>query len=70
MLSLSVSSVMAGLLFGAIGLWVLRQGKLKADVRIIVIGVLLMGYTYFTPNPWFDWGVGGALCYITYAIWN
>lgn len=70
MLNLSFSSILAGLIFGVIGLWMLRQGKLKGDLRIVVIGVLLMAYGYFTPNPWFDWGVGGVLCYTAYHIWN
>lgn len=70
MLDLSVSSVMASLIFSGIGMWMFRQGKLKSDLRIIVIAVLLMGYTYLTSGPWFDWGIGLALCFGAYQIWN
>ena len=48
----------------------LKEGKRKGDVRVIVLGVLLMTYSYVTPNPWFDWGVGAGLCYLAYHIWN
>ena len=70
MMDLSISSVMAGLIFSSIGLWMLRRGRVKGDNRIVVIGVLLMGYSYLTPNPWFDWGIGSILCYLAYSIWN
>lgn len=70
MLNITISSLFAGLLFSSIGLWMIREGRHKADNRIVVIGVLLMGYSYFTPNPFFDWGVGIALCLTAYNIWN
>lgn len=69
-MQISVSSLIAGILFSSIGLWMLREGRKKFDNRIVVLGVLLMAYSYFTPNPWFDWGVGSALCYAAYSIWN
>ena len=48
----------------------MREGKKKSDPRIIVIGILLMVYSYLTPNPWFDWGVGSALCFTAYRFWS
>lgn len=70
MLNISISSIFAAILFGAVGLWMLREGKRKGDMRVVVIGLLLMTYGYVSPNPWFDWGIGAGLCYLAYHIWN
>lgn len=69
-MNLSVSSIVAGLIFSAVGLWMFRAGKDKGDTRLIVIAVVLMVYSYFTPNPWYDWGIGAGLCGLAYHMWN
>ncbi|MBP6219093.1 MAG: hypothetical protein KA436_10955 [Oligoflexales bacterium] len=68
-MNLTLSSILSGLLFSSIGLWVFREGKRKGDFKILGLGLALMLYTYFTPNPWADWGVGLALCAVTYKFW-
>ena len=68
-MNFSLASILSSLFFSAIGLWVLREGKRKADYRILMIGLALMFYTYFTPNPWLDWGVGLGLCALAYKLW-
>jgi len=63
-----MSSILSSLVFGAIGLWALKQGKKNADIRVILIGAVLLAYTYFTHSPWADWGIGLALCGLLYRI--
>ncbi len=65
----SVSGLIAGLIFSTIGLWMLREGKKRADLRIVMLGLVLMIYSYFTPNHWWDWGIGIALCLLAREIW-
>jgi hypothetical protein len=69
-MNFSISSIFAGLIFGVIGFWLLREGRKKGNMHIALIGVGLMGYSYFTNNPWADWGIGLGLCYLARHFWN
>lgn len=69
-MNFSVSSLIAGFLFSTIGFWLFMAGKKRAQVPVAVIGVILMIYSYFTPNPWFDWGGGILLCALAHKYWN
>ncbi len=66
---ISISNILAGLIFGIIGLYVLREGRKKGNPKLAVVGILLMAFPYFTPGYWLiDWGVGITLCYTAYMI--
>ena len=65
-----MSSLMASFVFSVIGFWLLREGKRRANIPLIVISVLLMGYTYFTSTPLTDWGIGIGLCGAAYFFWT
>ena len=69
-MDMSVSSIAASLLFGTIGLWILREAKRRGNLKLIPIGILLMAYTYFTANPYLDWGLGVTLCASAYYVWE
>ena len=66
---ISISGIIAGLLFGVIGMWMFREGKRNSNLKIVVISVLLMIYPYFTSGPKQDWGVGLMLCGLAYFFW-
>ena len=61
-MDLSASSLLSNIIFGLIGFYIFREGKRRASFKLIILGILLMTYTYFTSGPWLDWGVGFALC--------
>jgi hypothetical protein len=65
----SMSNILAGLIFGVIGLWIFRRGRKEANNKIVVIGMLLMVYPMFTNGPVQDWGVGVGLCWLFYFLW-
>ena len=69
-MNLSISGLAAGLLFSVIGFWLLNEGKRRAKITLIIIGVVLVGYTYFTATPLTDWGIGIALCCAAYYFWK
>ncbi|MCB0371287.1 MAG: hypothetical protein KDD45_18180 [Bdellovibrionales bacterium] len=69
-LNISISGIIAGLLFGIIGLWMFREGKRRSEIPILLIGIALMVYPYFTSGPLADWGVGIILCGLAYRLWN
>lgn len=69
MLDLSLSSILASLLFSGIGFWLLGEARRRGDFRFMFIALGLMLYSYFTKGPWLDWGVGFALCAAAWKIW-
>ena len=69
-MNLSLSGIMAGLIFSAVGLFAFRRGKSESNLYLVVLGIVLMGYTYFTSSPLGDWGVGIALCGGVYFYWD
>lgn len=69
LLNFSVSGLIAGLLFGVVGLWMFCEGKRRLNNKVVVIGLVLMIYPYFTNGPWMDWGIGFALCGLAYHLW-
>ncbi|MBC7372287.1 MAG: hypothetical protein H7326_12015 [Bdellovibrionaceae bacterium] len=68
-MNISFSSIAAGIVFSGIGLWFFREGKRRDNTRLVIIGIALMVYTYFTSSPWLDWGVGLALCGAAKYYW-
>lgn len=64
--SLSPWTLVGGLLFGIIGIWLFRKGKKQTNHKVMVIGLLLMIYPIFTMNPLPVWGIGTALCGLAY----
>jgi hypothetical protein len=59
---------MAGLTFGMIGLFIFRYGKKQGHPPHMILGGVLMFYTYFFSNPWLTWGVGSGLVYLSYVL--
>lgn len=55
-------NILAGLIFGMIGLGSWKYGRSLDRWKPVVIGLALMVYPYFTPWAWLTWSVGIALC--------
>ncbi len=70
LLDFSVSGLIAGFIFGIVGLYLFRQGKKRANFHMLIIGILLMIYPYFTAGPWQDWGIGLLLCGGAWHFWD
>ncbi len=67
-LDFSLSGLLAGFVFGIVGLYIFRHGKKTANYSLIFVSVLLMSYTVFTRDWWQHWGVGAVLCGFAYYI--
>lgn len=65
-MDLSVSSLIAGLVFGVFGFYFIKQGKQEANFRRLFFGIGLLSYSYFVPNPWLNWALGVALLVFAY----
>lgn len=67
-MNISVSAIIASLLFSTIGFWLLKEAKKQGNLKLIPIGITLFAYTYFTPNAIYDWVIGIALCGLAYSV--
>ncbi|MFT4177000.1 MAG: hypothetical protein QM627_10130 [Luteolibacter sp.] len=60
-MSFNPYNLLAGLVFGTIGLASVNYGR-KLDLwKPVGIGLLLIAYPYFVSNVWLMWGIGVGL---------
>lgn len=59
-------SLLAGTVFGIVGWFAFWNGKKEKSWRAMVIGIVLMVYTFFVANAWAVTGIGLALCAALY----
>ena len=67
-LHISVSQIVAGIIFGVIGMYVFRIGKRNAHFTHLFIGIGLMAYPYFVRSDWATWGIGVALTALAWQL--
>jgi hypothetical protein len=60
-LSFSFGNILVGLIFGGIGFVAFVYGKKNTEMRPLFLGLALMVYPYFIPNPWAAVAVGVVL---------
>jgi hypothetical protein len=68
LLNFSFSSLMAGFVYGVIGIALFRKGKKEANFALYFIGVALMVYPYVVSGALLQWGTGAALCALAYYL--
>ncbi len=60
-LDLSLSSLLAGFVFGVFGIYFFRYGRRDGNPKLLTTGIVLMAYPLFVSNPWMNWGIGSVL---------
>lgn len=66
----SVANIIPGILFGLLGFFILRHAKQNSNLKLAVIGALLMIYPYFVAEPWVNWAIGVGLSVLAYRSAN
>ena len=69
-MTFSVSSFIASFVFSIFGFYFFREGKKEGNVKLILIGITMIIYTYFTKSAWVDWSLGLALSYAGYYFFK
>ncbi|MGH8749206.1 MAG: hypothetical protein ACREU5_08875 [Burkholderiales bacterium] len=65
---MDTSSLLWGLLFGAIGTGYFIYGRRQKAAVPLMVGVALMVYPYFIDNNWLLAAIGAALCAVPYFV--
>lgn len=60
-MNLSASNIIAGLLFGAFGVYFIKRAKSEASFQFLGVGMALCIYPYFVENPYLTWAIGAGL---------
>ena len=63
---MNASNLFAGLIFGSVGFVAFIYGKKQTLIKPMIIGIVLMGYTYFLTGTLVMYLVGIALCAALY----
>ena len=58
---MNTSTLLAGIVFGAVGTVAFIYGKKQSEMRIMIIGVLLLVYPYLIENAIAQWVIGALL---------
>jgi hypothetical protein len=64
--NLSFGNIFAGLIFSGIGFVAFTYGKREGRFQTMVLGIVLMAYTYVSPSTTVTWVIGGALTLALY----
>jgi multisubunit Na+/H+ antiporter MnhE subunit len=65
-MNFSPTVLLAGLIFSAIGLYLLKRGKSEANGWMLAVAVALILYPYFVGDDVLVWVIGVALCWLAW----
>ncbi len=68
-MNFSPAGLLISLIFGGIGLWMVRESKRRVNYNTMFVGAGLLVFPYFIDNLWYMGGAGIALCALAYWLW-
>ena len=69
MFDFSPANLIAGLIFGVIGMAAFGFGKKHGEITKMVVGVALMIFPYAVSNTWLLYGIGVVLTVLVF-VWH
>ena len=60
-MNITISSVLAGFIFGIVGLAAFMYGRKQSLLKPMLLGAVLMAYPYFVTNTAILWSAGVVL---------
>ena len=64
--SISPWTIVGGLIFGILGVWIFRKARREHNSKLMWVGVALMAYQLFTMDPIPIWAIGISLLALAY----
>lgn len=68
-MNLSAGNLLAQIIFGGIGFVAFVYGKKQMDLKVLILGIVLMAYPYFISNTLILYEVGSLLT-IALFFWH
>jgi len=69
-ISFSFWALVAGFIFGVIGLWIFNRGRKNSNIRQVLIGLAIMIYPVFVGSAIWTWAIGILICGYAYYEWE
>lgn len=54
-------AIVGMIMFSLLGMWAIKEGKRESNIKELLLGFVLVGYSYFTPEAWQVWLIGVLL---------
>ncbi|KYG63628.1 hypothetical protein AZI86_12415 [Bdellovibrio bacteriovorus] len=64
--SISPWTIVGGLIFGILGVWIFRKARKEGNIKLMWVGVAMMAYQLFTMDPIAIWAIGISLSALAY----
>lgn len=55
-------------MFSLLGMWAIKEGRREANIKQLLLGIALVGYSYLTPEAWQVWLVGVVLTFAVFKV--
>ena len=55
-------------MFSLLGMWAVKEGRREANIKQLLLGIALVGYSYLTPEAWQVWLVGAVLTFAVFKV--
>ena len=55
-------------MFSLLGMWAIKEGRREANIKQLLLGIALVGYSYFTPESWQVWLIGSGLTVAVFKV--
>jgi hypothetical protein len=62
------NALLLSFLFSAVGFVYFSFGRRTINPRVMLTGMVLMGYSYFTPTPLWTLGIGAVLTALPFIL--
>ena len=64
----STAGIVAGLVFGVFGMYLLKLGRKEGNIPHLMIGLALLVYPFYFQNNYALWGIGIGLLFMAYRF--
>lgn len=54
--------------FSLLGFWALKEGRRETNIKELLLGFALVGYSYFFTETWMVWAIGVGLTVVVFQV--
>lgn len=54
--------------FSLMGFWAIKEGRRETNIKQLLLGIVLVAYTYFVPQAWLVWLIGAGLTIAVFKV--
>jgi len=69
-MNFSISNLAVGFIFSIIGFFLFRVAQKRLNIPVVILSIILMSYSIFTPTTLLTLATGLVLCSAIYYFWE